>query len=56
MKRVQEHTTRDRVDGFYSVEVTHNQLYLHPEKYTHLVDFALDALEAARRKEERAEE
>lgn len=51
MKRVQEQTTKEMVDGFYSVKGTHNELYLHPEKYTALVDNALDALEALRKKE-----
>lgn len=54
MERVQKQTTPEMVDGFYSVQGTHNQLYLHPEKYTLLVDNALDALEASRENEEGA--
>ena len=52
MEKVQKQTTTKMVDGFYSVQGTHNQLYLHPEKYTALVDNALDALEALRKKED----
>src|SRR3989344_5316491 len=51
MERVQQQTTTEMVDGFYSVNGTHNQLYLHPEKYTALIDTALDALEALWQKE-----
>ena len=51
MEKVQQQTTTKMVEGFYSVQGTHNQLYLHPEKYTALVDNALDALEALRKKE-----
>jgi len=50
MQKVQQQTTTEMVDGFYSVKGTHNQLYLHPEQYTFLVDTALDALEALRKK------
>ncbi|MBI3630949.1 MAG: hypothetical protein HY221_01260 [Candidatus Sungbacteria bacterium] len=56
MERVQEQTTKEMVDGFYSVNGTHNELYLHPEKYTALVDNALDALEALRKKEAESEQ
>lgn len=56
MERVQKQTTKEMVDGFYSVKGTHNELYLHPEKYTALVDNALDALEALRKKEEKSSE
>lgn len=48
MEMVQKKTTSDMVDGFYSVKGTHNQLYLHPEKYTSLVDNALYALQKKR--------
>ena len=51
MDKIQQQTTRKMVHGFYSVKGTHNQLYLHPEKYTALIDTALDALEALRQKE-----
>lgn len=50
MDKVQSQTTKEMADGFYSVKGTHNQLYLHPEQYTALVDSALDALEAMRKK------
>lgn len=50
MDKVQSQTTAEMADGFYSVKGTHNQLYLHPEQYTALVDSALDALEAKRKK------
>ena len=56
MEKVQQQTTTEMVDGFYSVKGTHNQLYLHPEQYTFLVDTALDALEALRKKERESPE
>lgn len=52
MNRVQKQTTKNMVNGFYSVKGTHNQLYLHPDQYTALVDQALDALEALGKKKE----
>lgn len=33
------------IDGFYSVKGGHNSFYVEPEKYSQLVDAALDALE-----------
>lgn len=50
MGRVQDTATADQLDGFYSVKGTHNELYLHPERYTDLVDSALDALESKHNK------
>lgn len=51
MDKVQKQTTAKMADGFYSVKGTHNQLYLHPEQYTALIDSAMEALEAIRKKE-----
>ncbi len=48
MDKIQRQTTTEMIDGFYSVKGTHNQLYLHPEQYTLLIDNALDALEVLR--------
>lgn len=45
MERVQQMVNTKQVDGFYSVQGTHNEILLHPEKYSKLVDQALDALE-----------
>lgn len=45
MDRVQQIAKRDMLDGFYSVQGTHNEFYLDPHKYTLLIDQALDALE-----------
>ena len=56
MERVQQQTTMEMIDGFYSVKGTHNQLYLHPEQYAFLVDNALDVLEALRKKRGSSEE
>lgn len=50
MERIQKQTKKEMVSGFYSVQGTHNELYLHPEKYTALVDSALDALERLQKK------
>lgn len=49
MGKIQQRITNDAVEGFYSIEGTHNSLYLHPEKYTRLIDEVLDALEALRK-------
>jgi pimeloyl-ACP methyl ester carboxylesterase len=51
MEDVQKQVSTKSADGFYSVKGTHNQLYLHPEQYTKLVNQALDALETLRDKE-----
>lgn len=45
MDRVQQIAKQDMLDGFYSVQGTHNEFYLDPHKYTLLIDQALDALE-----------
>lgn len=57
MERVQKMTERarkatgkevkssDLIDGFYSIKGGHNQFYLEPEKYTKVIDIALDAME-----------
>ncbi|MDP2933177.1 MAG: hypothetical protein Q8N81_03515 [bacterium] len=36
---------KEMVDGFYSVEGTHNQIFIEPEKIMRVADHALDALE-----------
>jgi len=51
MDEVQKHTTSKTADGFYSVQGTHYEIYLHPEKFTKVINQALDALEALRLKE-----
>ncbi len=52
MERVQNMTKAKMVDGFYSVQGTHNQVYLHPEKFTKVIDSALDSLESLSKKDE----
>lgn len=49
MEKVKRQATDDAVNGFYPIEGTHNQLYLHPEKHTALIDEILDTLEALRK-------
>jgi len=51
MKKIQEMTNTDQVDGFYSVKGSHNQFMLEPSLYTKLADQALDALEKKYNKE-----
>lgn len=55
MERVQKMTTNKTVDGFYSVRGTHNEISIHPEKHTKLIDQALDALEVLKLKKESAQ-
>lgn len=38
------------VDGFYSVQGTHNEMYVHPEAYTKVINSALGSLEALDKK------
>jgi pimeloyl-ACP methyl ester carboxylesterase len=45
MNKVQENTKGEQLDGFYSVQGGHNELYLNPEKYMALAEHALTALE-----------
>jgi pimeloyl-ACP methyl ester carboxylesterase len=45
MDRVQETTSSDEVDGFYSVRGGHNDFFLKPEDWTLLVHEALSALD-----------
>lgn len=45
MDRVQETTSGDEVDGFYSVRGGHNDFFLKPEDWTLLVHEALSALD-----------
>ncbi|MFH0856301.1 MAG: hypothetical protein V1860_00185 [bacterium] len=44
MDKVQENIKEEQVDGFYSVKGTHNELILHPENYTALIDLALSKM------------
>lgn len=50
MDRVQKIAKKDQLNGFYSVKGTHNEFYLHPEKYTKLAEHALTALESRKSK------
>ncbi|MFA4871514.1 MAG: alpha/beta fold hydrolase [Patescibacteria group bacterium] len=50
MERVQKIAKKDQLNGFYSVKGTHNEFYLHPEKYTRLAEHALAALESRKTK------
>lgn len=43
--------TAEHVDGFYSLLGTHDSYFYEPEKYAMVVDQALDALEAKKKKE-----
>ncbi len=56
MDRVQKVTKEPMIDGFYSVQGTHNDIAHYPEKYAGLVDKALDALEVLSLKEKLNEE
>ncbi len=49
MDRIQDNTTSEHLDGFYSVKGVHNELYLNPEKYMALAEHALTALENKKR-------
>ena len=50
-KNQEGETVHRSADGFYSVQGTHNEIYLHPERFTKVINHALDALEALSLKE-----
>lgn len=50
MDKMQKETKPEHVDGFYSVQGAHVDFVIQAEKYTHVVDQALDALERKRNK------
>ena len=44
-KNAEDHKLGDFIDGFYSVKGTHDEVYIHPEKYVKFaVEHALEAL------------
>ena len=45
MDRVQKNAKSEQLDRFYSVKGGHNELYLNPEKYMTLVEYAFTSLE-----------
>jgi len=50
MGKMQEVVKPDQVDGFYSVKGAHGDFVIQAEKYTEIVDQALDALEKKKNK------
>ena len=50
MNKMQQETKPEHVDGFYSVKGAHGDFVIQAEKYTYVVDQALDALEKKRNK------
>lgn len=45
MERVQKVITPTHTDGFYSIKGTHNEIFLKPQTYSPVVEYALSAME-----------